>query len=311
MLEKLLRLYVMSMEQDVRSPMVHLVGPPGCGKSTFIEQLADLVGKDLHIVNVSRLSPLETEGVMMPHGSGEDMILKMLPATYWSSLKEGDILFFDEFLRGYPEVYSSLLDIFTSRRVGALRLPRVFIVAASNSVTAYDQALEDRLLHLTVPDPRKSKTEKKRMGEVLIEALGLMPQMNETSEMLYLLDTDVLPMFGLLDSFGKKGQKVTVKGSTEGRSLRNLIGQAQLRMVQSTALKELIDMNNHYAMQQGKHQYVVLLSGGKSVPHGYEVQAKRLVGNPRLTPVQATNLALNLQLIEMERAKIQKEDDDD
>ena len=310
MLEKLLRLYVMSMEQDVRSPMVHIVGPPGCGKSTFVEQLAELVGKELHILNVSRLSPLETEGVQFPHGTGDDMLLKMLPATYWTSLKDGDILFLDEFLRGFPEVYSGLLDIFTSRRVGAFRLPRVFIVAASNSVTAYDQALEDRLLHLSVPDPRKSKSEKKRMGEVLIEALGLMPQMNETSEMLYLLDNDVLPMFGLLDSFGKKGQKVTVKGSTEGRSLRNLIGQAQLRMVQSTDLKELIEENNRRAMRTGKWQYVLLLSG-KNVPAGYEANAKKLVGNLRLTPVQASNLALNLQLVEMERAKIQKEEDDD
>ena len=81
------------------------MGPPGCGKSTYVEQLADLVGKELHIINVSRLSPLDVEGVLqMPHGAGEDMVLKMLPATFWTSLHEGDILLMDEFLRGFPEV---------------------------------------------------------------------------------------------------------------------------------------------------------------------------------------------------------------
>ena len=167
-----MKLYAMSMAYKVTSPMPHLVGPPGCGKSTYVQQLADLLGVELHIINVSRLSPLDVEGVQMPHGLGDDMILKMLPATYWSTLKDGDILLFDEFLRGFPEVYNAILDIFTSRRVGALRLPDVFIIGASNSVVAYDSALEDRLLHITVPDPRKSKTEKAHIAQ----ATGRVPR---------------------------------------------------------------------------------------------------------------------------------------
>ena len=85
MLEKLMKLYVMSMAYKVRSPMPHLVGPPGCGKSTYVEQLAELLGVELHLINVSRLSPLDVEGVQMPHGTGEDMALRMLPATFWTS----------------------------------------------------------------------------------------------------------------------------------------------------------------------------------------------------------------------------------
>jgi hypothetical protein len=307
MLEKLLRLYVMGMAWNVRSPMVHLVGPPGCGKSTFAEQLAELLGVELHLINVSRLSPLETEGVLMPHGSGEEMILKMLPATYWSSLKEGDIILFDEFLRAFPEVYNGLLDIFTSRRVGALRLPKVFMMAASNSVTTYDNALEDRLLHVMVPDPRKSKIEKDRIARILIDEVGLMPDMAITSEMDAVLNDCILPTYDLLDTFSKKGQK-TGK-SREGNSLRNLIGQAQLKYVTSAELKDLISTNNHRAMQAGKVQFVVLLDGKKSVPHGYEAQAQRIRGNPRLSPIQTLNLELNLQLIEMERAKTSEEDE--
>jgi energy-coupling factor transporter ATP-binding protein EcfA2 len=307
MLEKLMKAYVMSMAYDVRSPMVHLVGPPGCGKSTFVEQLADLLGVQLHIINVSRLSPLEVEGVQMPHGVGEDMLLKMLPATYWSTLREGDILLMDEFLRGFPEVYSGLLDIFTSRRVGAFRLPKVFIVGASNSVVAYDQALEDRLLHTPVPDPRTNKAEKARIAKLIIDQLGLLPVMADSDDMQTLLDTEVLPLYVLLDSFKKKGTK-SGPSVTTGSSVRNLIGQAQLRMVTSTALKELIDTNNVRAMQSGKYQYVLLLNGGKAVPNGYIGKAMQLRGNPKLTPVQALNLEANFQLIDLHSAQVENEE---
>jgi hypothetical protein len=311
MLEKLMKLYAMSMAYKVTSPMPHLVGPPGCGKSTYVQQLADLLGVELHIINVSRLSPLDVEGVQMPHGIGDQMILKMLPATYWSTLKDGDILLFDEFLRGFPEVYNAILDIFTSRRVGALRLPDVFIIGASNSVVAYDSALEDRLLHITVPDPRKSKTEKAHIARLLVEYLGLLPSMVNSPEMIAVLDSEILPTYDLLDSFKKRGVKVTPGGSMKGYSLRNLIGQAQLRTIESGPLKELIDANNHMAMLESKAQYVLLRSGRSSaVNTNYEVQAKKLRGNPRLTTTQALNIELNLQLIEMEQAKTTEEDDE-
>ena len=304
MLETLLRMYVMALAYDVRSPMPHLVGPPGSGKSTMVEQLADQLGVNLHVINVSRLSPLEVEGVQMPHGVGEEMVLKMLPATFWTSLEEGDILLMDEFLRGFPEVYSSLLDIFTSRRVGAFRLPKVFIVGASNSVIAYDFALEDRLLHIPVPDPRKNVSERKRLASILIEDLGIMPDMVDSMEMTSLLETEVLPTYDVLDVFKKRGTKVT---STEkGRSLRNLIGQAQLKQVQSKELVDLIEANNHLAVNKGLWQYVFLLNG-KNPPHGYVKAALSLQGNAKLSHVQAINLDMNLELIGLEEEKT-KED---
>ena len=307
MFEALIKLYTAAMMFDVRSPMPHLVGPAGCGKSTSVEQLADVLGVDLHIINVSRLSPLELEGVQMPHGHGEDMALRMLTATFWTQLKEGDILLLDEFLRGFPEVYNGLLDIFTSRRVGAYRLPKVFIIGASNSVVAYDQALEDRLLHLPVPDPRKKPTEKRRLQQILVEAVGLHPDMVGTTEMNEMFDEEVLPMFALLDSFKKSGSKV---GTTStGVSLRNLIGQAQLRLIQSNYLANVLLVNNMIAMRKGAPQYVVLPDGTpKSVPANYEELAVKLKGNPKLTEIQALNLEMNLQLIQMQAAIHDTED---
>ena len=310
MLETIMKLYVMAMAYTVRSPLPHLFGPPGCGKSTVVEQLAELLGVKLHIINVSRLSPLDVEGVQMPHGTGEEMVLRMLPATFWTQLEEGDIVLLDEFLRGFPEVYNALLDILTSRRAGAFVLPKVFIIAASNSTVAYDKALEDRLLHLPVPDPRTNKTERANQAKILVEALGLMPEMANSFEMNSLLDTEVLPMYEILDQI--KGKSSSSPGSLKGRSIRNLIGQAQLREVKSSALRELIDMNNQRAMSDGKPQFVLLLNGKVKGPmSGYPAMAQKLRGNPRLTELQALNLELNLQLIEMESIRKSKEEVND
>lgn len=313
MLETIMKLYVMAMAYDIRSPMPHLFGPPGCGKSTVVEQLADLIGVDLWVLNVSRLSPLDVEGVQMPHGNAEDMILKMLPATFWTRLKEGDILLMDEFLRGFPEVYNALLDIFTSRKVGEYRLPKVFIIGASNSTTAYDKALEDRLLHLPVPDPRTNKSERKKLAEIMVNALGLLPKMVDSYEMTELLNTEVLPMYEILDNI--KGKTSSAPASLKGTSVRNLIGQAQLRHVRSSALKDLIDTNNRNAMADGKPQFVLLLDGkAKTMPYNggkvYSDVAPTLRGNPKLTDLQARNLEMNLQLIEMESIRTEKEGGD-
>lgn len=310
MLEQILKLYVMAMAGDVRSPLPHLVGPPGCGKSTSVEQAAELLGVNLHIINVSRISPLELEGVQMPHTQDEGMQLKLLTATFWTQLKEGDILLLDEFLRAFPEVYNGLLDILTSRQVGGFKLPKVFIIGASNSTVAYDKALEDRLLHLPVPDPRKRKGVRQSMSQMFVAELGLLPAMADSLEMQGLLDNEVLPTFDMLDAL-KSGTPTT--GGTKGHSMRNLIGQAKLRQVSSPHLQELLDMNNERAVTAGKAQYV-LLHSAKKAPAGYHLQAKKLKEvSSKLTPTQALNLELNLQLLELEAAKVTEgtTDDDD
>ncbi len=302
MLEKMLKLYTMAITADVRSPMPHLIGPPGCGKSTVAQQLADLVGHKLHIINVSRLSPLEIEGVQMPVTEMEQaMKLKLLHSTMWTQLEAGDIVLFDEFLRGFPEVYNGLLDIFTSREVAGFKLPPVFIMGASNSATSYDKALEDRLMHLPVADPRNNKGVRDNMGLLIVEALGLNPKMHKSVEMDDLLTTEVSPMFDVLDSFKGNGTKAGAS-TREGKSIRNLIGQAKLREVSSTHLETLISMNNTISMNDSKPQFVFLTSG-RQAPHAYENAAKKLVGNDKLTPIQAQNLNLNLQLIELERIR--------
>ena len=306
MLEKLLKLYTMYMATGVTSPMPHFVGPPGSGKSTVFQQLADLLGVQLHVINVSRISPLALEGLEMP--DMDALKMRLLHSEMWTKAREGDIYLFDEFLRGFPEVYNGLLDIFTAREVAGFQLPKVFIAGASNSTTTYDGALEDRLLHIPVPDPRKSRAEAKRLSKMLVDQLGLHPDMAESWPMIDLMDHEVKPTFGMLDHF--KGRGIKGRGTQiEGTSVRKLIGQATLREVESFYLRTLIEENNHHSMIKYSPQYVFLLSG-RNVLNGYESAAQGLRGHKKLTPLQAMNLELNLQLIEMEEAKKEDEDDD-
>jgi dynein-related subfamily AAA family protein len=291
MLDRLARLYTAYMAQDVRSPIPHIAGPPGVGKSQAVEQLAKLVGKSLHVVNVSRMSPLEIEGIQMPINDR----LHMLHSTLWTQLKEGDVVLLDEFLRGFPEVYNGLLDILTSRHVAGFDLPKVFFVAASNSVVTYDDALEDRLLHLYVPDLRNSTVEAEKLGKKLTESLGLLPALATSLEMQDMIQKEIAPMYDVLDQFKGTAQRgAPVKGS----SARKLIGQAKLREFQSRTLIDLIDLNNQMASQQAKYQYLLLRPSSKLLQDAsLATKLQSLVGNTKLTDVQQSNLQLNLELI--------------
>ena len=298
MLRTILGLYTAGMAGDVRSPMAHIVGPPGCGKSTFVQHAANLLGVKLHVINVSRISPLDLEGVQMP----TEGKLELLLSTYWNTLQEGDILLLDEFLRGFPEVYNGLLDIFTSRMVAGHQLPKVFIIGASNSTTAYDPALTDRLLHLPVPDPRTNKNEHTRISTELVEAIGLVPTMGFGMELTNLVDQEILPMYQMMDMQGN-----SVGGSTgKGCSPRNLIGQAKLRYVTSPHLASLLEANNREAMAQGKPQYAICYqyNGRFFAPHDttYVSKAAKLMESPRLSDLQRLNTQLNLQLIQADEA---------
>ena len=306
MLEQTLKLYTAAMSTGARGVLPHFVGPPGSGKSTTFEQLAELLGVNLHVVNVSRINPLGLEGVEMPDATNAR--LQLLISELWTKAEPGDIYLFDEFLRGFPEVYNGLLDIFTSRQVAGFKLPDVFIAAASNTVATYDPALEDRLIHIPVADPRSSQRERKRLADTIVKALGLHPDMATYIEMDTVLTEEVLPTYEMLDSYaGKKGRQN--QGTFQGSSVRKLISQVQLRHVTSPTMLELITANNALAASKKTYQYVVLLSGKtKHLPRGYEQWAKDPSVPDQLQGVYRTNLDLNLQLIGMEEAMTAQEE---
>ena len=303
MFEQLLKLYVTSMATGVTSPMPHIVGPPGSGKSTVCRELADTLGVKLHTLNVSRISPLELEGLQMPDQAGER--LNLLLSTIWTQLKDGDILLLDEFLRGFPEVYNGLLDILTAREVAGHQLPNVFIIGASNSVATYDSALEDRLLHIMVPDPRKRSKVDSELRNRMIAETGLNPEVVSVDAMDRLMENIVLPTYDMLDVFvgtGGAQAKSNYAFAVRPRSLRHLIGQVKLRLLQTNLLKELIETNNMISMRSRKPQYVILTDA--KAPVGYESEIKVLLeSSSQLSPIQELNARINLNLITAEAMK--------
>ncbi len=164
-------------------------------------------------------------------------------------------------------------------------------------------SLEDRLLHLPVEDPRQNKKAKAFLAQLIVDGVGLEPQAAKSMEMQELLTTQVLPMYDILDKFAKGG---TTAGATlKGKSVRNLIGQARMRQIETPELAEFIVSANRAAITAAKYQYVVL-------PNGKNVDAKYLAAMPKipkdkLTSLQLTNLQINEQLIQMETIRSQKE----
>ena len=171
------------------------------------------------------------------------------------------------------------------------------MLGASNSAVAYDSALEDRLLHIPVDDPRTKRGEKTRLMQLFVDTLGLHPEMVKSAELATLFDNEVLPMYNVIDSF-KKGAASAVGKSSDGHSMRNLIGQVQLRHIVVPDLLEVLSENNRLSVQDDKMQFIILPTG-KNPPPKYVTGINKLPLD-KLTPVQATNLRMNRELMEME-----------
>lgn len=299
LLEQMLSLYTAFMATGNTAIVPHVVGPPGTGKSSLFGRLADITGAKLHIVNASRISPLELEGVQMPvdtHNT-DDVRLKLLHSPLWTQLKDGDIVVWEEFLRAFPEVYNGLLDIFTSREVAGLQLPKVFFVATSNSVKTYDSALEDRLEHIPVPDIRTNKRARLDLVDTLMSELNLHPRMKTSSSLNDMIDRCILPMYSLLDSF-KPGAKRVAPNALNGMSARKLSGQARLRIVKEPALAAVIRENNLVSLHDSYFQYYRVLPGEHTDARAAKGIAS-LQGSDKLTPLQREENELNIQFMDM------------
>ena len=225
-----------------------------------------------------------------------------------AELVPGDIVLLDEFLRGFPEVYNGLLDILTARQVGDFVLPKVFFIGASNSVIAYDKALEDRLLNIPVQDLRRAPRALAQARQRFVEETGLHPQMVDSYEVTELFNVEVLPTYDMLDAF--KNRKTMAVADLKGTSVRNLVGQVQLRYVQSTSLREVVQVNNRICINKKQLQYLLLLHGDAVDPKIPD-ELQKLVHARGLTPQQRTNLDLNIQLCELAEHKKRKDTADD
>lgn len=119
-------------DHELRKTIVPLfISNPGLGKSSLVNKFAKDKGVKMVELITSQMSPFEISGISIPDKESKRM-------TYYNfdnlmSLKDGDILFFDELLNGNPNVLNACLTILEQRKmISGDPLPNILICAAAN-----------------------------------------------------------------------------------------------------------------------------------------------------------------------------------
>ena len=121
---------------ELRREMVPcFIGDPGIGKTQGIYEFAKEKGINVVTFILSNTVPSEVSGIRMPDKETKKM--EVFDDMRMASLRDGDILFFDEILEAPPMLWSACLTLIQDRIMASgRRLPDVFIVAASNKVAS-------------------------------------------------------------------------------------------------------------------------------------------------------------------------------
>ena len=107
-----------------------LISTPGVGKTETIFKWAADHNRNVTVINTSQTSPFEVSGMAIPK---EDS-MSIVDFNTLKQLKEGDVLFFDEFTNGNIQTMNACLTLIQDRRmVSGFKLPSILVVAAGNN----------------------------------------------------------------------------------------------------------------------------------------------------------------------------------
>lgn len=108
-----------------------LMGKPGIGKTEAVERFARDHGRNVVHIIASQILPSEVSGMTMPNQDTHSM--DVFDHYRLSHMKDGDILFFDELLKGQQQVLNACLTLIQERRLmSGTKLPDVLVIAAAN-----------------------------------------------------------------------------------------------------------------------------------------------------------------------------------
>ena len=108
-----------------------LLGKPGIGKTEAVERFAKDHGRDVVHIIASQILPSEVSGMTMPNQETRSM--DIFDHYRLSHMKDGDILFFDELLKGQQQVLNACLTLIQERRLmSGTKLPDILVIAAAN-----------------------------------------------------------------------------------------------------------------------------------------------------------------------------------
>lgn len=129
-----------------------LLGQPGIGKTQGIYEFAKAHDRQVVEIIASQIMPSEVSGITMPDSDTKSM--QVFDHARLSSLKDGDILFFDELLQAPQAVLSACLTLIQERRMmSGKKLPDIMIVAAANplrSPTLIAESIRQRFMFITL-----------------------------------------------------------------------------------------------------------------------------------------------------------------
>ena len=115
-----------------------LLGAPGIGKTEGIESFARKHDRNVVHIIASQILPTEVSGMTMPNQETHSM--DVFDHARLSHLRDGDVLFFDELLKGQVQVLNACLTLIQERRMmSGRKLPDVLIVAAANPLASPQQ----------------------------------------------------------------------------------------------------------------------------------------------------------------------------
>lgn len=115
-----------------------LMGAPGIGKTEAVELFAERHDRKIVHMIASQILPTEVSGITMPDSETESM--KVYDHARLASMKDGDILFLDELLKGQQQVLNACLTLIQERRLmSGRKLPDILIIAAANPLASVAQ----------------------------------------------------------------------------------------------------------------------------------------------------------------------------
>lgn len=115
-----------------------LLGKPGIGKTEAVERFAKDHNRNVVHIITSQILPSEVSGMTMPNQETKSM--DVFDHYRLSHMKDGDILFFDELLKGQQQVLNACLTLIQERRLmSGTKLPDVLIIAAANPLASPTQ----------------------------------------------------------------------------------------------------------------------------------------------------------------------------
>lgn len=115
-----------------------LMGNSGIGKTEAIERFAKDHGRNVVHIVASQILPSEVSGMTMPNQ--ETHTMDVFDHARLGHMRDGDILFFDELLKGQQQVLNACLTLIQERRMmSGRKLPDILIVAATNPLQSPGQ----------------------------------------------------------------------------------------------------------------------------------------------------------------------------